>query len=68
LRNLFEFYLHDMAQWFKVDQLPEGNYAHSTEPYWVEAHDVYLLYAGEIPVELALVGPSDEWLPDTIGT
>ncbi|MEZ5488985.1 MAG: hypothetical protein R3F50_01545 [Gammaproteobacteria bacterium] len=67
LRNLFEFYLHDMAEWFQVDQLPGGNYGHSTEPYWVEGHDVYLLYTGETPVGFALVGPSDQWLPGAAG-
>ena len=65
LRNLFEFYLHDLAEWFHFDQLPEGNYTHSTEPYWGEAHDVYLLYAGKIPIGFGLLGPGDDWLPGT---
>ena len=63
LRNLFEFYLHDLAEWFNFEQLPEGNYTQSTEQYWGQGHDVYLLYAGKIPIGFGLVGPGDEWLP-----
>lgn len=62
--NLFEFYLHDMAEWFKFDQLATGNYSDTTESYWAEDHQIYLLYAGEIPIGFAVVGPADEWLPD----
>lgn len=42
LRNLFEFYLHDLAEWFKFDQLPEGRYTQSTERYWQDGHDVHV--------------------------
>jgi predicted acetyltransferase len=59
LRNLFEFYLHDLAEWFKFDQLPDGRYTQSTERYWQDGHDVYLLYAAEIPVGFALLGPAE---------
>jgi predicted acetyltransferase len=59
LRNLFEFYLHDLAEWFKFDQLPDGRYTQSTDPYWQNGHDVYLLYAAEIPVGFALLGPAE---------
>ena len=64
LRNLFEFYLHDLAEWFKFDQLPDGRYTQSTDPYWQNGHDVYLLYSAEIPVGFSLVGPA-EASPDT---
>lgn len=64
LRNLFEFYLHDLAEWFKFDQLPEGRYTQSTERYWQDGHDVHVLYAAEIPVGFALLGPA-EASPDT---
>lgn len=64
LENLFEFYLHDMAEWFKFDQLPDGSYTQSTERYWQDGRYVYLLYAADIPVGFALVGPADT-LPHT---
>jgi predicted acetyltransferase len=64
LRNLFEFYLHDMAEWFRFDQLPDGRYTHSTDPYWEADHDVYLLHAQDIPIGFGLIGPADQWLPE----
>jgi len=63
LRNLFEFYLHDMAEWFRFDQLPDGRYTHSTDPYWEAGHDNYLLYAQDLPIGFGLIGPADQWLP-----
>lgn len=63
LRNLFEFYLHDLAEWFRFDQLPDGRYTQSTNQYWREGHDVYFLYAEDIPVGFGLIGPAEEWLP-----
>lgn len=63
LRRLFEFYLHDLAEWFRFDQLPDGRYTDSTGRYWLEGHDVYLLYAEDIPIGFGLVGPAEEWLP-----
>lgn len=67
LRNLFEFYLHDLAEWFKFDQLPDGRYTESTERYWQDGHHVYLLHADGIPVGFALIGPADESLPGSSG-
>lgn len=58
LRNLFEFYLHDMAEWFRFDQGPDGRYTQSTERYWDTGHEVYLLTASGIPIGFALVGPA----------
>jgi predicted acetyltransferase len=55
LRELLEFYLHDMAEWFKIDQVSSGRYAHPTEPYWQDGHNVYLLYQDSIPVGFGLV-------------
>jgi predicted acetyltransferase len=63
LRNLFEFYLHDLAEWFRFDQLPDGRYTHTIDQYWREGHEVYLLYAEAIPIGFGLIGPAEEWLP-----
>jgi predicted acetyltransferase len=68
LRNLLEFYLHDLAEWFRFDQLSDGRYTQSTDRYWQGGHEVYLLYAGEIPVGFGLVGPAQEWLPGADAT
>ena len=62
LRNLFEFYLHDLAEWFKFDQRSDGRYTQSTDRYWRGGHEVHLLYAEEIPVGFGLVGPAEDSL------
>lgn len=62
LRYLLEFYFHDLAEWFKFDQQPEGNYADSSEQYWREDCDVYLLYIEGIPIGFSIVGSADPWL------
>lgn len=61
--NLLEFYFHDLAEWFKFDQQPDGHYTESTDPYWRDDCGIYLLYTEKIPVGFAIVGSGDEWLP-----
>lgn len=61
LVNLLEFYLHDLAEWFKFDQHPSGKYTQSTDQYWADGHSVYLLYAKSIPIGFGLVGPAYEF-------
>ena len=62
LSNLFELYLHDMAEWFQFDTTAEGNYAFPTQQeIWDKGIDVYLLYHGEIPVGFGLVGSAAEF-------
>ena len=64
LKNLFELYLHDMAEWFRFDTTKAGNYAYPTEEIWQQAIDVHLLYYGDIPVGFGLVGAADQWTSD----
>lgn len=62
LRNLFELYLHDMAEWFEFDATIEGNYAFSTQQeIWDKGIEVYFVYCGEIPVAFGLVGLADDY-------
>ena len=62
LRNLFELYLHDMAEWFEFDTTQEGNFAYPTkQEIWDKGIDVHLLYSGEIPVGFGLVGSAEEF-------
>jgi len=63
LHNLFEFYLHDMAEWFEFDQTIAGNYTYDTNEVWQSGIDVHFLYHGKIPVGFGLVGSAEEWLP-----
>ncbi len=67
LRNLFEHYLHDMAEWFDVDTKPDGSYSYDTSGIWKNGYDAYLAKVGDLPAGFALVGSAAEWLGD-IGT
>ena len=62
LSNLFEHYLHDMAQWFGFDSHTDGAYHFPTETVWQDGYHVYLLYSKDIPVGFALVGDANEHL------
>ena len=63
LRALLEFYFHDMAEWFRFDQHAHGGYVESTEEYWSEGHDVYLLQLEGLPIGFSIVGSADNWMP-----
>ena len=65
LRNLFEHYLHDMAEWFLFDSSADGAYHYPAETIWEHGHQAYLLFAGEIPAGFALVGNADAYLERT---
>ena len=62
LRNLFEHYLHDMAEWFGFDTREDGAYHFQTGRVWEDGYHVHLLYSRQIPVGFALVGSADEYL------
>ena len=64
LRNLFEHYLHDMAEWFQFDYGPEGSYSYATEAYWDHGVEAYFAYAGEIPIGFGLVGSAAAFTGD----
>ena len=42
LRNLFEHYMHDMAEWLEIDTKADGSYGHDTSVVWANAYGVYL--------------------------
>ena len=63
LRNLFEHYLHDMAEWFELDTNEEGAYAYPTEEIWAHDLTVFLAYSGVIPVAFALVDAAGSRVP-----
>jgi predicted acetyltransferase len=64
LRNLFEHYLHDMAEWFEFDTRPDGSYSYDTSSIWENGYDAYLAKVGDSIAGFALVGSADEWLGD----
>ncbi|MEQ8858468.1 MAG: hypothetical protein RIC56_07470 [Pseudomonadales bacterium] len=55
LANLFEHYLHDMAEWFQFDTGPDGAYRYPVHGCWQDDGVVYVPYAGNIPIGFAAV-------------
>jgi len=64
LRNLFQHYLHDMAEWFEIDTEPDGSYAYDLSSIW-KNYDVYLAKVDDALAGVALIGSAAEWLGDT---
>jgi predicted acetyltransferase len=64
LENLFEFYLHDMAEWFRFDTGPDGRYGYDLARHWERGDQIYLARIDAAPAGFALVGPAPEWLHD----
>jgi len=61
LQNLFEHYMHDMAEWFDLDTQEDGRYAYPTATVW-DRGDVFFAYAGRLPIGFALVGSAESWI------
>jgi len=65
LRNLFEHYIHDMAEWFEIDTKADGSYSYDTSLVWENGYDAYLAKLGDSIAGFAIVGSAVEWLGDT---
>lgn len=64
LRNMFEHYIHDMAEWFEIDTKADGSYSYDTSMVWENGYDAYLAKVGDSVAGFALVGSATEWLGD----
>jgi predicted acetyltransferase len=64
LRNLLEFYVHDMTEWFDIDTKADGSYSYDTSVIWKNGCDAYLAKVGESIAGFAIVGSAAEWLGD----
>ncbi len=67
LRNLFQLYIHDMAEWFDIDTEADGSYSYDTSSIWKNGYDAYLAKLGDSLAGFALIGRADEWLGDVGG-
>lgn len=67
LRNLFEHYCHDMAEWFEIDTKADGSYSYDTASVWNRGYDAHLARVGDSIAGFALVGSASEWLGDANG-
>jgi predicted acetyltransferase len=62
LLNLFELYLHDMAEWFRFDTGADGRYGYDTEgSVWAPGYDVFLARVGSTLAGFAIVGAAPDW-------
>ena len=64
LANLFELYLHDMAEWFRFDTNATGKYADSVGWAWEDGGTAHAIYFGDIPVGFALLAGGEEFTGD----
>jgi predicted acetyltransferase len=61
LVNLFEHYLHDMAEWFKPEVRNDGRYGYDMAPHWENRDPVYLMRADSALAGFAIVGSAVRW-------
>jgi predicted acetyltransferase len=65
LRNLFELYLHDMAEWFQFDIGADGRYDYDTQAaVWDMGYDVRLVKVGPALAGFAITGKAPPGYPD----
>jgi predicted acetyltransferase len=64
LRNLFQHYLPEMAEWFDVEAEPDGSYAYDFSSIW-KNYGVYVAKIDNAHAGFALVGSAAEWLEDS---
>jgi predicted acetyltransferase len=64
LANLFDHYLHDMAEWFLFDADVDGRYRYDLERHWARGDRVYLARVDGRLAGFALVGPTQPFIDD----
>ncbi len=67
IMNLFEFYLHDMAEWFLFDVGDEGNFRYDMSKHWARGDEVYIARCAGKLAGFALVTLAKNVVPDSAG-
>ena len=65
LRNLFEHYVYDMAEWFEIDTKADGSYSYDTSVVWKNGDNAYIAKVDDSIAGFAIVGSAGEWLGDS---
>src|SRR5215218_2382524 len=65
LRNLFEHYAHDMAEWFEIDTKADGSYSYDTSVVWKNSYNAYFAKVDNSIVGFGIIGSAGEWLGDS---
>src|SRR5260370_16069679 len=64
LANLFQHYLHDMAEWFEFDVGNDGCYGYDRWPHWQHQDPVYLARVNGALAGFAIVASAERWTND----
>lgn len=64
LTNLFELYMHDMAEWFQFDTGPNGLYGYDLAHHWDRGDRFYLARVDGALAGFAIVGPTQPFIAD----
>ena len=62
--NLFEHYLHDMAEWFQFDVGSDGRYAYDMSSHWQNNDPVYLARVDGALAGFVLISSAQQWTDD----
>jgi len=62
LRNLFELYIHDMAQWFDIELKADGTYSYDTTKVWSKGWAAYVARMGGAIAGFGLIASAEEWI------
>jgi predicted acetyltransferase len=67
ITNLFDLYLHDMAEWFLFDIGDEGRFRYDMSRHWARGDEVYIARCGGKLAGFALVTLAKNIVPDSEG-
>jgi predicted acetyltransferase len=62
LVNLFEHYLHDLSESFKIEVGDDGRYRYDMSPHWENRDPVYLARVNGRLAGFAIVGSAERWI------
>ena len=65
--NLFNYYLHDMAEWFVFDVEEDGRYGYDFSRHWERGDEVYLARVDGKLAGFALIASAKPWLQNGDG-
>ncbi len=67
ITNLFNHYLHDMAEWFLFDTDDDGTYSYDMAPHWQRGDEVYIARCAGKLAGFALVTSAKPFLDGGVG-
>jgi predicted acetyltransferase len=62
LRNLYEYYVHDMSEWLGIEIHDDGKFGFDTNPLWQGDYAIYLASVGRSLAGFGVIGSAQQWL------